>query len=143
MRIAKILPNPLSEGAGDMKQWFHTRCIFDKLSRARATTKKIESTDDLEGWDELEEEHKPEVLKFIAGNLDSCKKFSWNALSCLLDFSPNLAVRCCDTAHVLYYQIILNWRFLSMVCFHAMPSINFFLYFSVCTYCQCCIFLSK
>ncbi|KAG8194914.1 hypothetical protein JTE90_021375 [Oedothorax gibbosus] len=66
VRIAKILPNPFSEGAGDMKQWFHMKCIFEKLSRARATTKKIDSSDDLEGWDELDEEYKPEVLKLIS-----------------------------------------------------------------------------
>ncbi|CAL1269349.1 unnamed protein product [Larinioides sclopetarius] len=66
VRIAKIIPNPFSEGANDMKQWFHVQCIFEKLSRARATTKKIESTDDLEGWDELDEEYHPEVLKCLA-----------------------------------------------------------------------------
>ncbi|GBL73513.1 DNA ligase 3 [Araneus ventricosus] len=66
VRIAKILPNPFSEGANDMKQWFHVRCIFTKLSRARATTKKIESTDDLEGWDELDEEYHPEVLQCLS-----------------------------------------------------------------------------
>ncbi|GFS87919.1 DNA ligase 3 [Nephila pilipes] len=66
VRIAKIIPNPFTDSGGEMKQWFHVKCIFVKLSRARATTKKIESTDDLEGWDELEEEHKPDVLKCLS-----------------------------------------------------------------------------
>ncbi|XP_055938464.1 DNA ligase 3-like isoform X2 [Argiope bruennichi] len=65
VRIAKIIPNPFTESGGEMKQWFHVRCIFTKLSRARATTKKIESTDDLEGWDDLEEDYQPEVLKCL------------------------------------------------------------------------------
>ncbi|KFM79410.1 hypothetical protein X975_04361, partial [Stegodyphus mimosarum] len=66
VRIAKIIPNPFTESGGDMKQWFHVRCIFEKLSRARATTKKIEGPDDLEGWDQLSDEHKEEVLKCLS-----------------------------------------------------------------------------
>ncbi|XP_054719212.1 DNA ligase 3-like [Uloborus diversus] len=65
VRIAKILPNPFTESGGDMKQWFHVRCIFEKLSRARATTKKIDDTDDIEGYDELGDEHKEEILKCL------------------------------------------------------------------------------
>ncbi|GFQ96986.1 DNA ligase 3 [Trichonephila clavata] len=71
VRIAKIIPNPFTESGGEMKQWFHVNCIFVKLSRARATTKKIESTDDLEGWDELKDEHKPEVLKCLSEHATS------------------------------------------------------------------------
>ncbi|GFY00270.1 DNA ligase 3 [Trichonephila clavipes] len=71
VRIAKIIPNPFTESGGEMKQWFHVNCIFVKLSRARATTKKIESTDDLEGWDELEDEHKQEVLKCLSEHATS------------------------------------------------------------------------
>lgn len=65
LRIGKIIPNPFSDGGADMKQWFHVRCMFDKLSRARATTKKIEDTDDLEGWDDLDDDSKQEVLKCL------------------------------------------------------------------------------
>lgn len=71
VRIAKIIPNPFTESGGEMKQWFHVKCIFVKLSRARATTKKIESTEDLEGWDDLEDEHKPEVLKCLSEHATS------------------------------------------------------------------------
>lgn len=66
VRIAKIIPNPFTETESDMKQWFHPKCIFEKLTRARATTKKIDSTDDLEGFDDLSDEHKEEVLKFLS-----------------------------------------------------------------------------
>lgn len=67
VRIAKIIPNPFTESGGEMKQWFHVKCIFVKLSRARATTKKIESTEDLEGWEDIPEEHRDEVLKCLSG----------------------------------------------------------------------------
>lgn len=39
-RIGKVVPNPFSESGGDMKEWYHIKCIFEKLERARATTKK-------------------------------------------------------------------------------------------------------
>lgn len=67
VRLAKVIPNPFTENGGDMKEWYHMRCIFTKLSRARATTKKIESVDDIEGWDDIEDEQKNEVLKYIEG----------------------------------------------------------------------------
>ena len=30
-RIGKITPNPFSDDGGDMKVWYHTRCIFETL----------------------------------------------------------------------------------------------------------------
>lgn len=39
-RIGKVVPNPFSESGGDMKEWYHIKCMFEKLERARATTKK-------------------------------------------------------------------------------------------------------
>ncbi|KAG8439801.1 hypothetical protein GDO86_005825 [Hymenochirus boettgeri] len=55
VRIGKIVPNPFSESAGDMKEWYHVKCMFEKLERARATTKKIEDLTELEGWQELQD----------------------------------------------------------------------------------------
>ncbi|NP_001082183.1 ligase III, DNA, ATP-dependent L homeolog [Xenopus laevis] len=55
VRIGKIVPNPFSESAGDMKEWYHIKCMFEKLERARATTKKIDDLTDLEGWQELQD----------------------------------------------------------------------------------------
>lgn len=54
-RIGKIVPNPFSESAGDMKEWYHIKCMFEKLERARATTKKIDDLTELEGWQELQD----------------------------------------------------------------------------------------
>uniref|UniRef100_A0A4W4EBE0 DNA ligase n=1 Tax=Electrophorus electricus TaxID=8005 RepID=A0A4W4EBE0_ELEEL len=65
VRIGKIVPNPFSESAGEMKEWYHMKCIFEKLERARATTKKIEDITDLEGWEELQDEDKELINKHV------------------------------------------------------------------------------
>lgn len=67
MRIGKIVPNPFSESAGEMKEWYHVKCMFEKLERARATTKKIEDITDLEGWEALEDEDKELINKHVSG----------------------------------------------------------------------------
>lgn len=41
-----------------MKEWYHIKCMFEKLERARATTKKIADLAELEGWEELEDNEK-------------------------------------------------------------------------------------
>uniref|UniRef100_A0A4W6CUV6 DNA ligase n=1 Tax=Lates calcarifer TaxID=8187 RepID=A0A4W6CUV6_LATCA len=66
VRIGKIVPNPFSESAGEMKEWYHVKCIFEKLERARATTKKIEDITDLEGWEELQDEDKDLINKHVS-----------------------------------------------------------------------------
>ncbi|XP_061754863.1 DNA ligase 3 [Nerophis ophidion] len=65
-RIGKIVPNPFSESAGEMKEWYHVKCMFEKLERARATTKKIEDITDLEGWEELQDEDKELINKHVS-----------------------------------------------------------------------------
>lgn len=67
VRIGKIVPNPFSESAGEMKEWYHVKCIFEKLERARATTKKIEDITDLEGWEELQDEDKDLINRHVSG----------------------------------------------------------------------------
>ncbi|XP_069395877.1 DNA ligase 3 isoform X2 [Paralichthys olivaceus] len=66
VRIGKVVPNPFSESAGEMKEWYHVKCIFEKLERARATTKKIEDITDLEGWEELQDEDKEIIDKHVS-----------------------------------------------------------------------------
>ncbi|KAM6907355.1 DNA ligase 3 [Xenentodon cancila] len=66
VRIGKVVPNPFSESAGEMKEWYHAKCIFEKLERARATTKKIEDITELEGWEELQDEDKELINKHIS-----------------------------------------------------------------------------
>lgn len=68
LRIAKLVFNPFSQD-GDMKQWFHPTCIFETFVRARASTKKIEDPDDVEGFSDLQQEDKDTILKLIKGKL--------------------------------------------------------------------------
>ncbi|NXK17717.1 DNLI3 ligase, partial [Arenaria interpres] len=66
VRIGKIVPNPFTESGGDMKEWYHVKCMFEKLDKARATTKKIEDITDLEGWEELQDGEKELINKHIS-----------------------------------------------------------------------------
>ncbi|XP_067393883.1 DNA ligase 3 [Emydura macquarii macquarii] len=66
VRIGKVVPNPFTESGGDMKEWYHVKCIFEKLEKARATTKKIEDITDLEGWEELQDAEKDMINQHIS-----------------------------------------------------------------------------
>ncbi|NXJ12132.1 DNLI3 ligase, partial [Odontophorus gujanensis] len=66
VRIGKIVPNPFTESGGDMKEWYHVKCMFEKLEKARATTKKIEDITDLEGWEELQDGEKDLITNLIS-----------------------------------------------------------------------------
>ncbi|XP_029442383.1 DNA ligase 3-like [Rhinatrema bivittatum] len=77
VRIAKIVPNPFTESGGDMKEWYHVKCIFEKLEKARATTKKIEHITDLEGWEELQDPEKDVInqhIKELSAKVESTPK---------------------------------------------------------------------
>lgn len=52
---------------GKSKQWFHLDCLFKAFETQRATTKKIESCDDIDGWDDLSELDKDLILEKIHG----------------------------------------------------------------------------
>lgn len=67
VRIGKIVPNPFSESAGDMKEWYHIKCMFEKLERARATTKKIDDLTELEGWQELQDAERELITQHVNG----------------------------------------------------------------------------
>ena len=76
-----------------MKVWFHLSCMFESLSRARATTKKIESPADLEGFSDINDEDKEEIKKLIKG-IVSINKIA-NILTILKDLcqaNPSLQV---------------------------------------------------
>uniref|UniRef100_A0A1B6C8P5 DNA ligase n=1 Tax=Clastoptera arizonana TaxID=38151 RepID=A0A1B6C8P5_9HEMI len=63
IRIAKIVPSPF--GSGLMKSWYHMNCILEVFAKQRKTTRKIESVDDLEGWNSLSKEDQKEVLSHL------------------------------------------------------------------------------
>uniref|UniRef100_A0A1B6ENC4 DNA ligase n=1 Tax=Cuerna arida TaxID=1464854 RepID=A0A1B6ENC4_9HEMI len=73
LRIAKIAPNPFGSGGGSMKMWHHVKCIFEVFSRQRATTARIESGDDVEGWDALSPEDQDEIMSHVS-NLTGAEK---------------------------------------------------------------------
>lgn len=59
LRIAKIAPNPF--GDGQMKLWHHIDCMFEQFLKQRPSTKRIESSDDIDGWDALSDEDKDAI----------------------------------------------------------------------------------
>lgn len=63
LRLAKLVHNPF--GSGKMKSWHHIDCLFEIFSKQRQTTKRIESLDDIEGWDKLKDEDRDYILEKI------------------------------------------------------------------------------
>ncbi|XP_069767007.1 DNA ligase 3 isoform X2 [Narcine bancroftii] len=64
VRLGRIVPNPFSEGA-EMKEWYHIKCMFEKLERARLSTKKIDDITDLEGHEELQDPERDLINQHI------------------------------------------------------------------------------
>ncbi|KAJ8980791.1 hypothetical protein NQ317_004793 [Molorchus minor] len=58
-----VFANPFSPGK--MKAWHHVSCLFELFLRQRQTTKRIESPDDIDGWDLLDDEEKNNILEKI------------------------------------------------------------------------------
>lgn len=47
-------------------EWrYHVECIFEMFRRARATTKKIEDAEDIDGFDALEKDDRKRIIKEI------------------------------------------------------------------------------
>ncbi|GAB1605965.1 DNA ligase 3 [Argonauta hians] len=65
LRIGKVVPNPFTDDGGEMKQWYHPSCIFETFLRARPTTKIIEETEDMEGFQDLRSEDKDVVINLL------------------------------------------------------------------------------
>nr|BAJ98669.1 predicted protein [Hordeum vulgare subsp. vulgare] len=64
LRIAKITPSPFSEG-DTMKVYHHVPCIFETFLNARATTKIIDSSTDLDGWSNISPADREIILEQI------------------------------------------------------------------------------
>ena len=62
-RLGKVAPNPFGEG--DMKQWHHPSCLFDSFLTSRATTAKITSLSDCEGYKDLKAEDRDKLQSLI------------------------------------------------------------------------------
>lgn len=48
-----------------MKQWFHPKCLFETFERARATTKIVDSSDEVDGFTDLNDEDKDLIKSLI------------------------------------------------------------------------------
>lgn len=46
-----------------MKHWFHLDCLFKAFQTQKATTKKIDSVEDIEGFENLSDEDQDLVIK--------------------------------------------------------------------------------
>lgn len=65
LRLAKVTPNPFTDGEGEMKQYFHAKCLFETFAKARSTTKVIENDDDIEGFSQLQQDDQDFVNDLI------------------------------------------------------------------------------
>lgn len=65
--VFTLSPYLCSDDGGEMKLWYHYGCMFETFQKARATTKKIETPADLEGFPDLRDEEKQEIKKLIDG----------------------------------------------------------------------------
>lgn len=66
LRIAKNCKNPFAEGEFK-KDWYHAACAFSMMTRMRAGTKKVESVDDLGGFEELDKDDQATIKDLIKG----------------------------------------------------------------------------
>lgn len=65
VRLAKLVPDFFGGGDEDMKQFYHIDCLFDSFKRARATTKIIESTDEIQNFSSANKEHQQQIKELI------------------------------------------------------------------------------
>lgn len=111
VRIGKIVPNPFTESGGEMKEWYHVRCMFEKLEKARATTKKIEDITDLEGWEELQDEEKELIQKHIAGEARgrACAAFQPCSVFKTCHRLPHGRAFTVQSLLICWYDLIKRW----------------------------------
>lgn len=77
-RLGKLVPNAFGESDSDMKQYYHIDCLFDSFKRTKASTKIIESVDDILGFDKISQKDKDFIIEKIAciENWKKNKKFN-------------------------------------------------------------------
>eukprot|EP00823_Brevimastigomonas_motovehiculus_P004585 TRINITY_DN304_c0_g4_i1.p1 TRINITY_DN304_c0_g4~~TRINITY_DN304_c0_g4_i1.p1 ORF type:complete len:370 (-),score=142.66 TRINITY_DN304_c0_g4_i1:232-1290(-) len=65
MRVGIVRANPFHEGT--MTNWYHPKCCFATVSRMREGTKRLESKDQLEGYDGLKDADKKTIDELFSG----------------------------------------------------------------------------
>ncbi|GAB5354148.1 hypothetical protein AAMO2058_000095000 [Amorphochlora amoebiformis] len=73
LRIGRIVDNPHNEGV-TMTMWYKVAPFFEMQLKQRKTTKKVESSDQLEGFDSLEEGDKKTVKEALKKFLEDKDK---------------------------------------------------------------------
>jgi len=63
LRLGKIFPNPF--GDGDQTHWYHPECLFKSFVRAKTGTKKIDGTDNIAGFDKIQEKDQKVITQYI------------------------------------------------------------------------------
>ncbi|KAL1509486.1 hypothetical protein ABEB36_004211 [Hypothenemus hampei] len=63
MRIAKIVTNPFADGK--MKNWHHVDCLFEVFKKQRSATKRIETDQDIIGFDVLQSDQQKVIQNKI------------------------------------------------------------------------------
>uniref|UniRef100_A0A8C9FTU7 PARP-type domain-containing protein n=1 Tax=Pavo cristatus TaxID=9049 RepID=A0A8C9FTU7_PAVCR len=51
VRIGKIVPNPFTESGGDMKEWYHVKCMFENNIRGEELGRRTGSTENVNLWE--------------------------------------------------------------------------------------------
>ena len=67
IRLAKMVPNHFGSDEGDMKQYYHIDCLFNTFAKARSTTKIIESPDDIDQFQSIQDKDKKKIIDLIEG----------------------------------------------------------------------------
>ena len=67
LRLAKVVKNPFTDDDKDMKHYHHASCLFETFLKARATTKIVEDSTDIEEFDSLKSEDQEMIEKLITG----------------------------------------------------------------------------
>lgn len=71
VRLAKSVPNFFdSDDDKEMKAYYHIKCLFDVFTRARATTKIIESTDDIQDFAKIKDDDKKLIISCLDGKFN-------------------------------------------------------------------------
>lgn len=77
-----------------MKNWYHIDCIFLVFNNQRPGTVVIESSDDIDGWDQLDEEDRDtvqeKIYEWLKTNKNSSKTSATASTSTKKDTSAQL-----------------------------------------------------
>ena len=73
IRMAKCTPNFFNDGEGEMKMYYHVKCMFEVFSKMRATTKKPEHVSEIEGFSDISDEDKATISELLNEMLNSKK----------------------------------------------------------------------